>query len=149
MIFLSHPDKDHINYIDAILQGRNLYETQIYHSCPWNANTYGKYIKTTGLNPIKIGSPDCCGKTGINKCPQYTICQRNVKIKVLASGLGGCRGNKNGDSLVLQLKYSGKTVYLPGDFKGEYLKFFCLVNNKYMNITTLYSVSCKERVLVY
>ena len=24
MIFLSHPDKDHINYVDAILQGQNL-----------------------------------------------------------------------------------------------------------------------------
>ena len=118
MIFLSHPDKDHINYVDAILQGRSPYPV-IYHSCPWNANTYGKYIKTTGLNPIKIGSPDCCGKTGINKCPQYTICQGNVKINVLAAGLGGCTGNKNKDSLVLQLEYGGKTVYLPGDFEGK------------------------------
>ena len=117
-IFLSHADKDHINYVDAILQGRNPYPP-IYYSCPWNANTYGKYIKTTGLTRYQIGGPSCCGKTGIHACPQYTICQGNVNINVLASGLGGCTGNKNGDSLVLQVEYSGKTVYLPGDFEGN------------------------------
>ena len=116
MIFLSHPDKDHINYVDAILQGRSHYPV-IYHSCPWNTNTYGKFIKTTGLTHRQINN--CCGKTGKNACHQYTICQGNVKVNVLASGLGGCSGNKNGDSLVLQVEYSGKTVYLPGDFEGE------------------------------
>ena len=51
---------------------------------------------------------------------QYKICQGNVNVNVLASQLGGCSGNKNGDSLVLQLEYSGKTVYLPGDFEGDH-----------------------------
>ena len=116
-IFLSHPDKDHINYVDTILQGRNPYPP-IYYSCPWNANTYGKYIKTPGLTRYQIGGPSCCGRIGVDACPQYTICQNNVRVNVLASGLDGCKGNKNGDSLVLQVEYSGKTVYLPGDFEG-------------------------------
>ena len=119
-IFLSDPDKDRINYIDAIMQGRNPYPTKIYHSCQWNANTYGKYIKTTGLTHNQIGGPSCCGKTGTRACPQYTICQGNVKVNVLASGLGGCIGNNNGDSLVLQVEYSGRTLYLPGDFEGNH-----------------------------
>ena len=84
------------------------------------SNTYGKYFEMQNLNLNQIGSPRCCGKNGINACPQYTICQGNVNVNVLASGLGGCSGNKNGDSLVLQVEYSGKTVYLPGDFEGGY-----------------------------
>ena len=64
-IFLSHADKDHINYVDAILQGRSPYPV-IYHSCPWNANTYEMYIKTRGLTHTQINN--CCGKTGINAC---------------------------------------------------------------------------------
>ena len=62
-IFFSHPDKDHVNYVDTILQGRNPYPP-IYYSCPWNLNTYGKFIKTTGLTHIQINN--CCGKTGTN-----------------------------------------------------------------------------------
>ena len=113
MIFLSHPDKDHINYVDAILEGRSPYPV-IYHSCTWNSNTYGKFIKTEDLHPIQINN--CWCKTGIHACPQYTICEGNVKVNVLASGYFGCG---NGGSLVLQVEYSGKTVYLPGDFEAD------------------------------
>ena len=37
-IFLSHHDKDHINYVDAIVQGRNPYP-KIYYSCKWKMTT--------------------------------------------------------------------------------------------------------------
>ena len=37
-IFLGHPDKDHINYVDEIVQGRNPYP-KIYYSCKWKMTT--------------------------------------------------------------------------------------------------------------
>ena len=112
-IFLSHPDKDHINYVDAIVKGRNPYP-KIYHSCKWKTTTYGKYIKTK-LPREQINY--CCG---ITQCPQYAICNQKVNIYILASERAKCNGdNSNGDSLVLQVEYGGTTVYLPGDFEGD------------------------------
>ena len=110
MIFLSHPDKDHINYIDDIVTGRNPYPTA-YHSCPWTSSTYGRYV----TKPPHQQVPNCCGNT----CNQYQICNNAVRITVLASGYAKCGTNVNGDSLVLKVDYSGKTVYLPGDFEGD------------------------------
>lgn len=110
MIFLSHPDKDHINYIDPIVIAQNQYPT-VYHSCPWTSSTYGRYV----TKPPHQQITNCCG----NQCPQYQICNNAARITVLASGQANCASNVNGDSLVLKVEYSGKTVYLPGDFEGD------------------------------
>ena len=40
-IFLTHPDEDHINYIDAILDAYNK-NVSVYHSCDWTKYTERK-----------------------------------------------------------------------------------------------------------
>ena len=83
-------------------------------------------VNTFDYTSVSIGLKDvtkpphqqvtnCCGNT----CPQYQICNQAVKITVLASTYAKCATNLNGDSLILKVDYSRKTVYLPGDFEGD------------------------------
>ena len=112
-VFLSHPDKDHINFLDVVLS--NLYPKHypvIYHSCGWTK--YQTYVKTTGITTKRI--PFCCG----NNCPSFRICNGKATMAVLASEHNKCpEGGTNGDSLVLQVQFAGIKVLLPGDFEGS------------------------------
>ena len=111
-VFLSHPHKDHINFLDVVLS--NLYPKHypvIYHSCGWTK--YQTYVKTTGITTKRI--PFCCG----NNCPSFRICNGKATMAVLASEYNKCpEEGTNGDSLVLQVQFAGIKVLLPGDFEG-------------------------------
>lgn len=111
MIFITHPHRDHANFIDSALNSLTKYPP-VLHACPWKK--YSRYVKTKGLNTTRISS--CCG----SKCPQYMICNKQVKLVVLASEHAKCaRGGKNGDSLVVQVQYSDTKVLLMGDYEGS------------------------------
>ena len=118
-VFLSHPDKDHNNFLDAALGNRHPQDYPIvYHSCEWTK--YRKFIKTTGITTERI--PFCCGRN----CTSFKICDGNVTIAVLASEHNKCpNGGTNGDSLVLQVQFADVKILLPGDFEGK----TTLVNN--------------------
>ena len=112
-VFLSHPDKDHNNFLDAAL--RNLhpqYYPIVYHSCDWTE--YRKYVEITGITTKRV--PFCCG----GNCPTFEICNGKARVAVLASEHNKCsRGGTNGDSLVLQVQFADVKVLLPGDFEGS------------------------------
>ena len=112
-VFLSHPDKDHNNFLDAALSILHpQYYPIVYHSCNWTK--YQNYVKTTGIKTERILF--CCG----GDCPSYRICDGNVTVAVLASEHNKCsRGGTNGDSLVLQVQFADVKVLLPGDFEGS------------------------------
>ena len=112
-VFLSHPDKDHNNFLDAALSILHpQYYPIVYHSCGWTK--YQNYVKTTGIKTERILF--CCG----GDCPSYRICDGNVTVAVLASEHNKCsRGGTNGDSLVLQVQFADVKVLLPGDFEGS------------------------------
>ena len=110
-LFLTHSDQDHVNYVVSLFG--NLLANQIpyppvYHSCPWNR--YNINIPNLVHNEIKT----CC------PCNSMTICQGAVTLDIVASGLGKCpTSSPNGDSIVMQVDYSGRKVFLPGDFEGS------------------------------
>ena len=112
-VFLSHPDKDHNNLLDAALD--NLHPQNypiIYHSCDWTE--YRKYVKTTDITTKRIQF--CCGES----CPSFRICNGKARVAVLASEQNNCpKGESNGDSLVLQIQFADGKVLLPGDFEGS------------------------------
>ena len=113
-IFLTHPDEDHINYIDAIL---NAYGSpvDVYHSCGWE-----HYNDLAHAHPIQV--PSCCGR---NCIPPITLCeggdQGNVILRVIGSEYTGnnCTNNKNGDSIVSTIEYRGVKTLITGDFEGN------------------------------
>ena len=112
-VFLSHPDKDHNNFLDAALG--NLYPQDypiVYHSCGWTK--YQNYVEITSIKNERI--PLCCGKN----CPTFEICNGKARVAVLASEHNRCpKGGTNGDSLVLQVQFADVKVLLPGDFEGS------------------------------
>lgn len=143
-LFLSHPDKDHINLVDAIHREgvQQLVKEKIYHACKaamyqgagglrgetrtWfkeheNAGKMQEVGKCIGIHSCKLSVPVCVGysrkRTGSDsqKLSYYNM-------NVLASAHGGCPGTKgsNLDSLVLQLVTPGGfKVLLPGDFEDK------------------------------
>ena len=120
-IFLTHPDEDHINYIDAILDAYNE-SVSVYHSCDWTK--YTERIRgriTSGhADPIKV--PSCCGQNCNQNQHSRTLCMKSgVRLKVIGSEYTGqnCETNKNGDSIVSTIEYQGVKTLIAGDFEGD------------------------------
>lgn len=123
-IILTHADKDHINYLSAILKplAPSAYP-KIYHSCKWKSykDKVGDRMDIE-TNPIV----NCCGKqcevkNAHLKLP-LKICDEHVTLRVLASGLMECKGKNeasNGDSVVTQVDYNGIKTLISGDFEGD------------------------------
>ena len=109
-IFLTHPDMDHINYIDDILNayGRNV---PLYHSCHWR--TYRRRVESPFAQHQRVNR--CCGD-----CQEYVICPNShANLRVIASEHNRCVGrHKNGDSIVSTIEYGGKKTLITGDFEG-------------------------------
>ena len=110
-IFLTHPDLDHINYIDAIL---NAYKENVtvYHSCHWK--TYNGRVQSPFAQHQRVNR--CCGRD----CQEYVICPNtHVNLRVIASAFNRCAGrHKNGDSIVSTIEYRGTKTLITGDFEG-------------------------------
>ena len=109
-IFLTHPDMDHINYIDAILNAyrRNV---DVYHSCHWR--TYRRRVESPFAQHERVNR--CCGD-----CQEYVICPNShANLRVIASAFNRCAGqHKNGDSIVSTIEYGGTKTLITGDFEG-------------------------------
>ncbi len=141
-LFLSHPDLDHFNLMDAIHRAKiQDTVTMIYHACSAGHYTskrklhdetrkwFSKHVNAGKTKEIE----KCVGtaRSPIDVCKvSVTICENKkrsrssnpkVVMRVLASGLGGCpRTGNNRDSLVLQLVTpAGFKVLIPGDFEDR------------------------------
>ena len=121
-IFLTHPDEDHINYIDAILDAYNK-NVSVYHSCDWTK--YTERIRgriTSGHANPEIRVPRCCGQNCSQNQHSRTLCTKSgVRLKVIGSEHTGqnCETNKNGDSIVSTIEYQGVKTLIAGDFEGD------------------------------
>ena len=134
-IFLTHPDQDHINYIDAIL---NAYKDNhndnvpVYHSCDWGTYTQKNkttkeivhLIKSENAKP-KVRIPHCCGANCTELYRDITLhhlCARSgVTLKVIGSEYTGkkCgKKTKNGNSIVSIIEYKKRKTLITGDFEG-------------------------------
>ena len=121
-VVITHSDKDHINYMDTIL---NYYKKKVpvFHSCNWN-NHYKNYITSQYADPEEIphcmNIKDCWDK--LNLCPNYQPSfgtANSVTLSFVASAVGGCAGNRanNEDSLISKITYAGRSTLITGDFE--------------------------------
>ena len=138
-IFLSHPDKDHYNFVGALecpnLPGTpsNIEGVRVFHTCKSEAY---KHVSLNILNWIN-GKTVRMGRVDPRTPKSMTICSGFATITVLASELSGCyqnsrlgkRTNYNEDSLVLRLQFDGKSILFPGDISGNALKALLSVNS--------------------
>ena len=119
-IFLTHPDIDHYNLISAVVDNVDK-DTELYHSCHRNKYIYNYHAPLDDIalkiKSIKRINKLDCSEEGHRK---FSICGGAASIVVLASGLeDACtRSNNNPASLVLQLKYNKKVLFV-GDLEGE------------------------------
>ena len=122
-ILLTHPDMDHINYIDDILNayGRPVH---VYHSCTWRPH-YNRWV-TLRDGDQETRVPHCCGQHCIPHT--ITLCEGGnegnegaVILRVIGSEYTNtnCAGNKNGDSIVSTIEYQGVKTLITGDFEGD------------------------------
>ena len=117
-IFLTHPHRDHIKYIDDI---RNAYRrpVHIYHSCTWEH--YNPWVTLRNVDR-RTRVLHCCGR---NCSPPITLCgggnQGNVILRVIGSEYTNtnCANNINGDSIVSTIEYRGVKTLITGDFEGS------------------------------
>jgi beta-lactamase superfamily II metal-dependent hydrolase len=111
-VILTHPDKDHINILEDLLQPLPAYPP-IIHSCPWTK--YAKYFRKLHSHLLAhYQLHRCCS------CGKLSICNGRVDLNFKASGLNNCpRGGSNGDSIVTQIQYAGREVLISGDFEGN------------------------------
>ena len=114
-IILTHPHKDSINYIAAILEPLRASKVPpVYHSCNWKA-FYEPIIKDPKITAKAHQIQKCCG----TPCPDYYICHNKVKLDVIGSELAPCSTDKNGASVVTKIEYKGQNTLIPGDFEGS------------------------------
>ena len=133
-VFLTHPDKDHYNFIAAASKFMDdkttIYHTHLlteYNNC-WKINDDGtpneqKFTLEQVIGDIKPSHPNVkhVGKVDCSKSEKkdIDICGGDATITVLASELGGGQcSDKNSDSFVLQLNYGGKKSLFVGDIEG-------------------------------
>lgn len=122
-IFLTHPDRDHFNLMNAI--GANIPDRlPIFHTC--EASEYdGVSMDMAGWNANLVRIQKCVAddndcRSGLPSCGNLQICQDQALIRVLAAELNDCdRGGKNTDSMALKLEYLGKSVLLLGDLEDK------------------------------
>ena len=110
-VVLTHSHKDHINYIDDIL---NHYEEEVpvYHSCDWS--TYESHVKSVYALHIQV---DSCNS--IDNCgPGVSLCTNVMAmLHFVASAVGECKGNPNRDSIISKITYAGWSTLITGDFE--------------------------------
>lgn len=118
-ILLSHPDRDHYNFIDSLSnnvpQGIN-----IYHTC--NSAAYGGLAaRINGWNANLIRVTQCVAddnncNTALPACQDFNICGGQGLLRILAAELNNCANNGgNEDSMVVKLVYMGQSIILFGD----------------------------------
>uniref|UniRef100_A0A1X7SUH8 Metallo-beta-lactamase domain-containing protein n=1 Tax=Amphimedon queenslandica TaxID=400682 RepID=A0A1X7SUH8_AMPQE len=121
LVVITHSDKDHISYLDPILNKHKEY-VSVHHPCQWNE--YTKYIKSEYADPQQV--LDChnienCAKK-LNLCPNYQPKfgrANSVTLSFVASAVGGCKNNRanNEDSLIAKITYAGRSTLITGDFE--------------------------------
>ena len=137
-IFLTHPDLDHIKYIDAILDAYNDNENdndnvRVYHSCDWDRYTRrigrrrgrGRIVPAIRLvhenQRTKVHS--CCGPNCNQDEHLVTLCEvSGVTLRVIGSEFtnNNCADDhKNEDSIVSTIEYQGIKTLITGDFEGN------------------------------
>ena len=124
-VILTHPHEDHINYLDAVLNG--ISDTSkypvVYHSCNWS-----QYFSIKHDITKRHRIEQCCNES----CPVLDICNGNVILDVIASEQANCELSPNGASVVTQIKYAGIKTIIAGDFEGtpkEIGKFLTCAGN--------------------
>ena len=122
-IFLTHPDRDHYNLLPA-LTDKYLHSTvNVYYSHMAKCyQQYGNKIleKFLGMATSKTINDKPVGEIGCDdKSEVIPICDGDATITIIASELGHRCKCPNVDSLVLQLKYKGKTMLFVGDLEGK------------------------------
>ena len=122
-VFLTHPDKDHFNMMNAI--GVNIPNSlPIYHTCEageyvevsmdmaeWNAKLYriGKCV-----------ADDLNCNYGLPSCPTYAYCEEQLVLRILVSELNDCAGGgENFDSMGVKVEYRGKSALVLGDLEDK------------------------------
>ena len=122
-IFLTHPDLDHINYINAILDAYRRQvrrQVDVYHSCEWRKYTRrirGR-INPRYADPTRV--PYCCGETCNHEVPLCEVSGVTLKVIGSENNNNNCANrNKNGDSIVSIIEYRGVKTLIAGDFEGD------------------------------
>ena len=111
-MILTHPDTDHIKYVDSVLDSYNK-SVPVYHSCPW------KKYKVYSPNAVPNRVTKCCGKEGCDLV--LTLCPTSgATLEVVGSEYYNCRrGGSNRDSIVSVIQYEGVRALVMGDFEGS------------------------------
>ena len=122
LVVITHSDKDHISYLDPILNNHKKH-VSVHHPCKWN-NKYTKYIKSKYADPQQVldcqNIKDCADK--LNLCPNYQPKfgkANSVTLSFVASAVGGCKNKRanNEDSLIAKITYAGISTLITGDFE--------------------------------
>ena len=112
-LVLTHSDRDHLAYIDYILEGYGKH-VNVFHSCCWKSYK----VKSKFARPVQIGK---CGS--IKECGVTLSLCRNavVTLSVVASAFGDCKDKraKNEDSIISKITYAGVSTLISGDFEGD------------------------------
>ena len=126
-IFLTHPDRDHYNLLPALTDEYlhstvNVYYTHVAKCYRQHTKQYTNKIleKFLGMATSKTINDEPVGEIGCDdKSKVIPICDDDATITIIASELGHRCKCPNVDSLVLQLKYKGKTMLFVGDLEGK------------------------------
>lgn len=126
VVTISHPDKDHHNYIPTVLPPSQLHALKgVYIGCAKNdyggseydvLTTKGWLSAVENWGKLKFAE----GKACAIHCPAISICGGTVTLKMLGANLANwsCSRDPNSNSLVLRLEYKDKfKLLLPGDFQ--------------------------------
>ena len=116
-IFLTHPDEDHINYIDAILNAYNHNgNVPVYHSCDWEPH-YNNSVKSDRVEHKQVKK--CCGQNCNQREHSVTLCT-GVTLRVIGSEFSNksCAEDPNGKSIVSIIEYGETKTLITGDFEG-------------------------------
>ena len=119
-IILTHPDADHINYIEDILTVTKPKGAipPIYHSCDWKT-FYSGTIKSAKIKSESKSELDNVVEVNVSRT-RYG--NNNVVLNVIASEQEICSTGtpsyKNEASIVTKIEYGGTTTLIPGDFEG-------------------------------
>ena len=127
VVTISHPDRDHYNYIPKVLPIATLSALKgVYIGCTKDRYHGDEYDKSTmrgwlsaAENSDKLKFAD--GKQCTIFCPYIEICEGQATLTMLGANLGDaqcCFRYRNSNSLVLRLEYGQKfKLLLPGDFE--------------------------------
>lgn len=103
ILVLTHPHEDHYGGSEAVLRTMKVGEIWIPQGSTPGA--FGEEVARHGER-IRI------------RRPGESIRFRGAEVRVRASGAGGNGGKANEQSLVLEVRYGGLSVWFPGDVEG-------------------------------